>query len=347
MSAIINIRGVIGLDPEATPEHLESELAKAAGEDVLILINSPGGFLFEGLEMANQIRRHPQSVTVRVTGIAASMASYIAVAANVMEVEDNAVFMIHNPAMFSMGDHRDMEKTARILESLTALLAKAYVAKSGQSVDAIRDAMDNESWFFGEEITDAGFADSTINAGDGPESRTEALQSATVAVTLCIEALKSKGEDFTKVAALLTGVEPAARIEPEIEPIEKEHTMTLAEFLKENPEAKAEVDVMVEEAKSGVVNAATEAKKVLGSGVYPLPVQSIVLDMIIEGNLPGISAAASVYDQMQELAKSEAAKKADEETKETPSEEPKSGEGIIASQADVDETRKRLDAKHQ
>ena len=347
MSVTINIRGVIGIDPEATPEHLGAELTKAGGEDVLILINSPGGFVFEGYEMANQIRRHPQSVTVRVTGIAASMASYIAVMANVTEVEDNAVFMIHNPWTFLRGDYRAMEKEARVMESLTVLLARAYAEKTDQSVGAIRDAMDNESWFFGAEIVDAGFADSTVNAGDGAESRIEALQSATVAVTLCVEALKSKGEDFTKIAALLTGSEPEARTEPELEPTEEESAMTLAEFLKENPEAKAEVDAMVEDAKSGVVNAAIEAKKVLGSGAYPLAVQSVVLDMVIEGNLPGISTAASVYDQIQESAKSEAAKEASEKTEETPSEEPKSGDGIIVSHADVDETRKRLDTKHQ
>ena len=331
MSVTINIRGVIGLDPEATPEHLGAELAKAGAENVLILVNSPGGFIFDGIEMANQIRRHTENVIVRITGIAASMASYIAIAADVTEVEDNAVFMIHNPFTISAGDHRDMEKTANMLESLTALLARSYAEKSGQSVGAIREAMNNASWFFGAEIFDAGFADSVVNAGEGAESKAEALQIATVAVTLCEEALKSKGEDTSKIAASLTG-EPAAN---KLEPIKKERAMTLAEFLKENPEAQAEIDVMIS-AKIEVFTAALEeGRKALNSDAYSSAVKGSVLDMAMVGNLAGVTAAISVYDQILEQQKADAASKSLSE--ETPAEDPaKESNGVVSNMADAD-----------
>lgn len=331
MAANINIRGIIGLDPEATPEHLGAELVKAGGDDVLILVNSPGGFVWDGIEMANQIRRHVGKVTLRVTGLAASMASYIAVTGDELEVEDNAVYMIHNPSVFSAGDYREMEKTARFLESLAILTARAYAEKTGQSVGAIRDAMDKESWFFGPEIVDAGFADSMVNAGEGAENKVEALQSATVAVTLCVEALKAKGEDTSRIAAMLTGEPEASKLEP----TEEATAMTLAEFLKANPDAQAEIDTLVAAGLEPFTAALAEGRKALDSDAYPQMVRGSVLDMVMDGNLAGIQAAISVYDQVLEKQKADAA--AQDPAKETPAEaQGEALDGTVMTMADAD-----------
>lgn len=337
----IVIRGTIGFDSEATAEHLGAALAAANGGDVIIMLSSPGGFVFEGLEMANQIRRHPGATTVRVNGLAASMASFLAVMGDTLEVEDNAVFMIHNTWGFAVGNHNDLRETADLFESLTDIIAKALAKKSGTPLEDIKALMDAETWLFGDEIEAAGFADRTLTAGDGAEDKATALIHAKTAHTISA-ALARKHEtipDHEKIAALLPAAPSKPTNEIEVDP------MTLAEFLKANPEAQKEVDTMITDAKASVVNAATEAKKALSANVYPPAVQVGVLDMIIDGNSSGISALISVHDQLTEAANSAAAQKETEKTPETPPAEPAENDGVIASHAAVNETIERLNAR--
>jgi ATP-dependent protease ClpP protease subunit len=171
----IALEGVVGLD--VTAKEFRQKLSEA-GSDVELLINSPGGVVTDGIAIFNAIRDHRRnggSIVARVVGMAASMATYIPMAATSVEIEDNAIWMIHNPWGLAIGDQNEMRKEADILDGMASILARAYSEKTGIADADIRAMMDSEKWIYGSEIKEAGFADSVIPAGDGPEDRPEAL----------------------------------------------------------------------------------------------------------------------------------------------------------------------------
>lgn len=171
----IPIDGIIGWDVSVA--EIRQQLSSANGP-VNLAIHSPGGSVYDGIAIFNAIRDHRRAghpVTATVSGIAASMATYIAMAAETVTVEDNAVWMIHNPYVMALGDHREMQKTANILSSLSSILGRAYAAKTGDTLDTIAANMDSEQWLFGSEIVAAGYADVLVPAGDGAEARLDAL----------------------------------------------------------------------------------------------------------------------------------------------------------------------------
>lgn len=164
MKTII-IDGVIGWDVYA--RSIRRQLDEANGDQVEIHLASPGGFVYDGLEMHNIIRDYNSNtnkVTIIIKALAASMASYISLAVpkNQRYAEDNAVFMIHNVWGFSVGDYREMNKIGKYFEALTNLLAKGYSKSSGKKLDEIRQLMDDETWYFGDEIYQNGFVSKII-----------------------------------------------------------------------------------------------------------------------------------------------------------------------------------------
>jgi ATP-dependent Clp protease, protease subunit len=200
----VAISGTIGYD--VTGKSIREALDKAKGQDIEIQVSSPGGLVTEGLEIYNLIKNYKGKKTTRLMGLAASMASYIVLAGDKVIAEDNAIYMVHNPWGFAMGDYRDMKKTADVLSGFAGVLAKAYARKSGKELSDIRGLMDEETYLYGDEILAAGFADEIEPAGDGPEDKEEARAIATAQIDACKKKLKeagSSGEDAEKIAAML------------------------------------------------------------------------------------------------------------------------------------------------
>jgi ATP-dependent protease ClpP protease subunit len=137
-----------------------------AGEDIKVTINSPGGSVYEGIVIFNLLRDYAKShaVSVRINCIAMSMAAYIALAPRTVDknakitASDNSVFMIHNPWGVMYGDYRDFKKTAEYFEKLSALYGSVCASVSGKPEKEIREAMDNETFYVGKEISDSGYA---------------------------------------------------------------------------------------------------------------------------------------------------------------------------------------------
>lgn len=222
LATTLDLDGIIGWD--VTAAEVRAALAEAAGP-VTLRINSPGGDVHEGVAIANALRAHRREgheVRGVITGLAASMASYIAMFTDQLEVEDNAILMVHNPWSLAMGDYRVMEKAAGILGSLRALLARAYADKSGQPPPDILADMDDESWYFGEEIVAAGYADALVPAGDGPDNQGEALalaQSTFSAMRLKLKEREADSAYLDRMAALLPTLSTSAAsaaINPEL-----------------------------------------------------------------------------------------------------------------------------------
>lgn len=211
---IINISGEIGWD--VMPEDIKKQLNDAKGKDIEVHITSPGGFVFDGIEIFNAFRdykkQYPKAqMMLTIKGLAASMASYLAVnpAFDLITAEDNAVFMIHNAWGGAVGDYREMKKSAEVLEGVSDLLGQAYAKKTGKKKEEIKKAMDDESWYFGNEILESGFVDEIIKSPEKKEKES-ALSESKIAMSLLGEKLVKNKTDFAKLAAVLRHEEETA-----------------------------------------------------------------------------------------------------------------------------------------
>ena len=199
----IKINGEIGFDIFA--EDIEAQLKEAKNKDIEIIINSPGGSVFEGVKIYNLLNEHNGQKIVTIDSLAASMATYIAMAGDLIAVKDNATFMIHNAWGFAMGDYRDMQKTAEVLEGLSSLIAKKYAEKTNKDIKEIRALMNEETWLFGDEIVKTGFADELIETNKDKDKNAMLALNKERFKALS-QKLKEKEEDDEKIAALLKDV---------------------------------------------------------------------------------------------------------------------------------------------
>jgi ATP-dependent Clp protease protease subunit len=138
----------LGALPDATP--------------LALRINSPGGSVFDAVAIYNAIKRHSGTVTVWIDGIAASAASYIAMAGDEVVMPENAFLMIHDPAGMVMGSATDMRAMAEALDKIKGSLLQGYAAKSGRSPEEIAPLMSAETWLDAKDALDLGFADRIV-----------------------------------------------------------------------------------------------------------------------------------------------------------------------------------------
>lgn len=122
-------------------------------------LNSPGGSVFDAVAIYNALKRHPGEITVWIDGIAASAASYVAMAGDTVIMPENAFIMIHDPSGLVMGTAEDMRATAEALDKVKGSLIQGYATKSGQSDDEIAALMAAETWLDAQEALELGFID--------------------------------------------------------------------------------------------------------------------------------------------------------------------------------------------
>ncbi len=198
---LIKIIGVIGDD--ITAEMFTEKLESLAG-DITIHIDSPGGSVFDGVSIYNAIRAYSLGkVTVIIDSVCASIASYIALAGDTVQVHDNSAYMIHNAHTGVRGDAQSFENTAKTLRGVNDVMLAAYHKKSGISKEKIANYMNNETYFFGEDIITYGFADKLIGT-----KMTASIEELTLLakekVTTCTANCKNRPTDqIEKVARLL------------------------------------------------------------------------------------------------------------------------------------------------
>lgn len=141
-----------------------AELRQVTAPKMRVRINSPGGSVFEGVAIANALRAHPAQVTVQVDGIAASIASVIAMAGDRVEMAPNSMLMIHEASGVCYGDTAEMAKMAEVLDLISTNIANAYAARSGTDAAGWRDAMKAETWYLPDDAVAAGLADAALSA---------------------------------------------------------------------------------------------------------------------------------------------------------------------------------------
>lgn len=146
-----------------------------------VRVNSPGGGVFEGVAIANALRAHPSEVTVQIDGLAASIASVIAMAGDRVVIQPQAMVMIHDASGVCMGNAADMAEMGDLLDKISDNIADAYAQRAGGTRDDWRTRMRAESWYTAEEAVAAGLADEVMPSpkkrgqpepdGDEPEMR--------------------------------------------------------------------------------------------------------------------------------------------------------------------------------
>lgn len=136
------------------------------GEDIEVHINSGGGDVYAGSEIYTALRAYSGKVVVKIVGIAASAASVIAMAGDIVEISPTAQIMIHNVSSRVGGDHNALLHEAGVLEGFNKSIANAYVDKTGKALDDLLDLMNKTTWFDAESAVNQGFADRIMFAGE-------------------------------------------------------------------------------------------------------------------------------------------------------------------------------------
>lgn len=147
-----------------TAKRVASQLRAIGDRPVEVQINSPGGDMFEGIAIYNVLREHPQPITVKVMGMAASAASIIAMAGDRIEIGAASFLMIHNCWVIAIGNRHDMAETAEWLAPFDQAMVDLYAAKTGRDVKDIAKWMDAETYMSGSQAIERGFADELLSA---------------------------------------------------------------------------------------------------------------------------------------------------------------------------------------
>ena len=147
-----------------TAQDFISEIKDLKDKPINLRINSLGGDVFNGMAIYNVIKKRESKTTVYVEGIAASIATIIALGADEVIMSENSLFMIHNAWGGTMGNSKDMRKSADTLDKISNELTEIYVKKTGLAYNRVTEMMDEETWLSAEEAYDLGFVDTISDA---------------------------------------------------------------------------------------------------------------------------------------------------------------------------------------
>lgn len=191
-----------------SPGKLAAFLEEANGEDIVLEVNSPGGYVFAGMEIYNRLKMYTGTITAIVMSIAASAASLIICAADTVQMCPVSQLMIHRAHSWTEGDKNDIYKTAEDLEKLDDAIANAYVDKTKMAKSDVLKLMDVTTWLGPEEAKEKNFADEiliTTAPGEQPAMATVGAITLTSAqVAQLAEAMRAEktANQQQKTAAL-------------------------------------------------------------------------------------------------------------------------------------------------
>lgn len=166
----ITIYDPIGEDPwdgsGFTAKRMAGALRSIGQNDVTVKINSPGGSVFEGFAIYNELANHPAKVTVEVMGIAASAAAYIAMAGDDIRMGLGTFIMVHNAWGLVVGNRNDLAESITVLEKIDGAQMDIFEARTGAARKEIEALMDAETFLTAKEAVEKGFADSVFSLPD-------------------------------------------------------------------------------------------------------------------------------------------------------------------------------------
>lgn len=169
----VNIKGVISSDDNAeiyqwfgytavTPSSVADQLSEAGGEDVIVNIGSNGGDVFAGSEIYSALKEYPGKVDVHITSLAASAASFIAMAGDSVQISPTAQIMIHRSSTSASGNTDAMASAKQATDSIDTMLVNVFHKKTGIKCETLYDMLKAETWINAEQAVKQGFADKIL-----------------------------------------------------------------------------------------------------------------------------------------------------------------------------------------
>jgi len=163
---VLYLEGVISEETwwgdEVTPKIFRDDLHSGSG-DITVWLNSPGGDCFAAAAIYTMLKEYPSKITVKISALAASAASVVAMAGDEVLMSPASMMMLHNPATIAIGDSEEMLKAKNMLDEIKESIINAYAAKSGHSRDTISNWMDGELWMDVNKAIRFGFADGMLS----------------------------------------------------------------------------------------------------------------------------------------------------------------------------------------
>ena len=221
-------------------------------ENITLHINSPGGSVFSAIAIANTLKNHKAKVTANIDGIAASAATIITSACDIVRMPKNAHFMIHTPMTFAYGNNQDMEKTLNMLNKVKDSIIETYLYKSNTDKETLSELMNEETWMDAETAKEYGFIDEIINE----EIEEEIIENKLIINNMAFDISKFKNFKAEKTNKLQDAI-----VTNNFENNKKEEEkMTLEELKNKFPEL---YDQVFNEGKEAGINKENERMKAI------------------------------------------------------------------------------------
>ena len=158
----IFVYDVIGF-PFIEASQFIKELSNVSTSKLTVRINSPGGDVFDGMAIFNALKTYNGKVVTRIEGIAASMASVIALAGKEVQAYANTMYMIHEPYAFTAGNQYSLRELADILEKMSGQMIDIYSSNASPGKREIAQMMKDEAWLTAKEAKEKGFVDTILD----------------------------------------------------------------------------------------------------------------------------------------------------------------------------------------
>lgn len=199
-----------------TAKNFIDEINALRVDELHVHINSPGGEVDDGIAIYNTLRNHRARKTTFIDSLAASAASFIALAADEVVIALTGQVMIHDASTIAIGDAAELRETADLLDRYSNNIAGIYSRKSGKSVEECRELMRAETWMTGAEAVEAGFADRTDEDASEEEGDEDMQRRMTARHNLSLFAFRYAGREKAPTPALTNHVEPEAEVAAEV-----------------------------------------------------------------------------------------------------------------------------------
>lgn len=146
-----------------SPKKMENELKSANGDEVVFMINSGGGSVFDGYDIFNAIKEYRGKTTAKIVGLAASAASFIAMGADKVQACALSQMMIHRAANANQGNAPSHHANGNFLEGVDNTIVKAYTMRNGKTDEEMIKLMDETTWLTPTQALENGIVDEIVN----------------------------------------------------------------------------------------------------------------------------------------------------------------------------------------
>lgn len=223
------LSGFVG--EEITGQVVKNFLMSTDDPDITVYINSPGGIVYEGMEVYNLLRASGRHIKTVITGLAASMGSIIFLAGDERIAMSGTFYMVHNPSGFVWDNANAMKKEAALLEKIQSEMASIY--KERTHISDIEEYMNQESWFNASEMSELGI----VNSEEIPQLENIFAQSNKKGEEMAItEEMKAKMAKLEAENAALKEQQEEAEFNERMAALEASNAQMRAEATEPDPE---------------------------------------------------------------------------------------------------------------